>query len=187
MIRATRDLLAREGAEWTTTEKIHEVTLHPTRGTPVSRTTMRYYFGNRERLFVQIARYEHLRQLDRVRRAFRGLTRRRDLAPLLVRLAQDDDHYRVALGLLDAMQTMPELADLQRALWADWREQTRELVLELQQRSIMREDLDPASLSLLWSAITLGLAVHRYAEPGLELGPALELAERYAASLNAPH
>src|SRR5947209_1424622 len=98
MIKATRGLIAREGSPWATTERIHEVTIHPTRGRPVQLATMRYYFGNRERLFIQVARYEHLRQLDRVRRAFRELQQESELAPLLARLAGDDDHHRVALG-----------------------------------------------------------------------------------------
>ena len=55
------------------------------------------------------------------RRAFRELQSEAELAPLLARLAGDEDHYRVTLGLLEATQTMPELADAQRELWADWR------------------------------------------------------------------
>lgn len=183
MIKATRDLLAADGAQWTTTERIHDMTRHPTRGTPVNRTTMRYYFGNRERLFLQVARYEHVRQLGRVARALRALRSESELAPVLVRLAKDDEHYRVTLALLDAMQTMPELADLQRELWANWRQRMVGLVGELQERGIVREELDPGALSLLWVAVALGLAVHRYAEPDLEIDPVLALAERYAASL----
>jgi AcrR family transcriptional regulator len=185
MIKATRGLIAREGSQWTTTERIHEVTIHPTRGRPVQLATMRYYFGNRERLFIQVARYEHLRQLDGVRRAFRELQSEDDLAPLLARLAGDEDHYRVTLGLLEAMQTMPELAEVQRELWADWRAKMRELVADLQDRAIVRPDLDPETVALLWSAITLGLAVHRYVEPRLAIPSVLALAERYAASLPA--
>jgi AcrR family transcriptional regulator len=185
MIKATRGLIAREGSQWTTTERIHEVTIHPTRGRPVQLATMRYYFGNRERLFIQVARYEHLRQLDRLRRAFRELQSDGELAPLLARLAGDEDHYRVTLGLLEATQTMPELAEVQRELWADWRAKMRELLADLQDRGIVRADLDPETAAVLWSVITLGLAVHRQVEPQLALEPVLALAERYAASLPA--
>src|SRR5438445_13821622 len=128
---------------------------------------MRYYFGNRERLFIQVARYEHLRQLDRLRRAFRELQSDDELAPRLARLAGDEDHYRVTLGLLEATQAMPELADVQRELWADWRAHVRALVGDLQARGIVRADLDPEALAVLWSAITLGLALRRHAEPQL--------------------
>jgi AcrR family transcriptional regulator len=183
MIKATRGVIAREGSQWTTTERIHEVTIHPTRGRPVQLATMRYYFGNRERLFIQVARYEHLRQLDRLRRAFRELQSDDELAPLLARLAGDEDHYRVTLGLLEATQTMPELAEVQRELWADWRAKMRELLADLQDRGIVRADLDAETVAVLWSAITLGLAVHRSVEPQLALEPVLALAERYAASL----
>jgi hypothetical protein len=183
MIKATRRLLATEGPEWTTTERIHKATKHPERGTPVAMATMRYYFGNRERLLIHVARYEHLLQLGRVRRAFRDLERGEDLPPLLVKLAQDSEHYRVALGLLEASQGLPELADVQRELWADWRAKMRELVADLQQRGLVRIELDPESLALLWSAVTLGLAVHRHAEPGLSLKRVLALAERYASAL----
>src|SRR5436305_3217650 len=185
MIKAARGVIAREGWQWTTTERIHEVTIHPTRGRPVQLATMRYYFGNRERLFIQVARYEHLRQLDRLRRAFRELQSESELAPLLARLAGDEDHYRVTLGLLEATQTMPELAEVQRELCADWRAKMRELLTDLQDRGIVRADLDPETVALLWSAITLGLAVHRQVEPQLALEPVLALAERYAASLPA--
>jgi len=104
---------------------------------------------------------------------------------VLAALAGDEDHYRVALGLLEATHTMPELGDAQRELWADWRATMRELVADLQHRGIARADVDPETLARLWSALALGLAVHRAAEPQQATEAVLALAERYAASLRA--
>ena len=61
----------------------------------------------------------------------------------------------------------------------------RELVADLQDRAIVRAELDPETVALLWSAVALGLAVQRYTEPERALAPVLALAERYAASLPA--
>src|SRR6516165_11556628 len=71
LIRATRRLFAEGGPEWATDKRIHDTASRPggRKGFPLG--TIRYYFGGRERLLVNVARHEHLARLDRVRRALR--------------------------------------------------------------------------------------------------------------------
>src|SRR5437764_2768963 len=68
LIKATRRLFAEGGPEWATDKRIHDSASRPggRKGFPLG--TIRYYFGGREGLLVYVARYEHLAQLDRIRR-----------------------------------------------------------------------------------------------------------------------
>src|SRR5947209_10703246 len=91
LIKATRRLFAEGGPEWATDKRIHDTATRPggRKGFPLG--TIRYYFGGRERLLVHVARYEHLAQLDRVRRALRSVASSEELATALLRLAEDLD------------------------------------------------------------------------------------------------
>jgi AcrR family transcriptional regulator len=182
LVKAARRLFAEGGPEWATDKRIHETAAHPGRrkGWPLG--TIRYYFGGREQLLVHLARYEHLTQLDRVRRALRSVDAGEDLPRTLLRLADDLDHYQVTFGLLTEARQMPALRTAQAALWEDWLSKLTEMVSELQQRQIVRASHDPYALALLWSAITAGLAAHHLANPAIQLSPALELARAYAAA-----
>src|SRR5438552_6851828 len=84
LIKATRRLFAEGGPEWATDKRIHDTATRPggRKGFPLG--TIRYYFGGRERLLVGVARYEHLAQLDRVRRALRSVTKSDQLAGTLL-------------------------------------------------------------------------------------------------------
>jgi AcrR family transcriptional regulator len=183
LIRATRRLFAEGGPEWATDKRIHDTASRPGGGKGVPLGTIRYYFGTRERLLVYVSRHEHLTELDRVRRALRSVQTSDQLSVTLLGLAEDLDHYQVAFGLLTEGRQMPELRATQHALWEDWLSKLTEMVSELQAREIVRKEHDPYALALLWSSVVAGLAAHRLAHPGVELKPALDLAQRYAASL----
>jgi AcrR family transcriptional regulator len=182
LIKATRRLFAEGGPEWATDKRIHDTASRPggRKGFPLG--TIRYYFGGREQLLVHVARYEHLTQLDRVRRALRAVKRSDQLPRTLLRLAEDHEHYQVTFGLLTEAQQMPELRAAQEALWQDWLAKLTEMVTELQQREMVRAEHDPYAIALLWSSITAGLAAHHLANPAIELKPALDLARAYAAA-----
>ena len=83
------------------------------------------------------------------------------------------------LGLSD----FGRLKAAQAQLWEDWVAKLTEMVSELQARGVVRAEHDPYALALLWSSVTAGLAAHHLANPKIALQPALELAQRYAASL----
>jgi AcrR family transcriptional regulator len=186
MIKATRRLLAEGGLEWASDQRIHAATPHPKLGRRTGRPpgTMRYYFASRERLLVQVARFEHLQRLDQVRRALRAVATTEELTAALLRLIDAPEHYRVIHALLQASAAMPELADHQQRLWADWRGRMREIVIDLQHRGIVSADHDPEALALVWSAVTLGLADHREAEPKLDLRSVYRLLQQYADRLH---
>jgi AcrR family transcriptional regulator len=183
LIKATRRLFADGGPEWATDKRIHDTATRPggRKGFPLG--TIRYYFGGRERLLVYVARREHLDQLDRVRRTLRDVKTSGELSAALLKLAQDLDHFQVTFGLLTEARQMPELKTAQAQLWEDWVSKLTEMVRELQGRGIVRAEHDPYALALLWSSVTAGLAAHHLANPELALQPALDLAQRYAASL----
>jgi AcrR family transcriptional regulator len=183
LIKATRRLFAEGGPEWATDKRIHDTAARPggRKGFPLG--TIRYYFGGRERLLVYVARHEHLAQLDRVRRTLLAVKTSDELAPALLGLTKDLDHFQVTFGLLTEARQMPELKAAQAQLWEDWVAKIAEMVGELQARGVVRAEHDPYALALLWSSITAGLAAHHLANPEIALQPALELAQRYAASL----
>jgi AcrR family transcriptional regulator len=183
LIKATRRLFAEGGPEWATDKRIHDTATRPggRKGFPLG--TIRYYFGGRERLLVHVARYEHLAQLDRVRRALRSVNTPQELATALLGLAEDLDHFQVTFGLLTEARQMPELRAAQAQLWEDRLAKLAEMLAELQARGIVRAQRDPYALALLCSSVTAGLAAHHLANPEIELGPALALAQLYAASL----
>jgi AcrR family transcriptional regulator len=183
LIKATRRLFAEGGPEWATDKRIHDTATRPggRKGFPLG--TIRYYFGGREQLLVHVARHEHRDQLDRVRRALRSVHSSEELTGALLGLAKDLDHFQVTFGLLTEARQMPELRTAQGDLWRDWVTKLTEMVSELQTREIVRAAHDPYALALLWSSITAGLAAHHLANPEIPLAPALELAQRYAASL----
>jgi AcrR family transcriptional regulator len=183
LIKAARRLFADGGPEWATDKRIHDTASRPggRKGFPLG--TIRYYFGGRERLLVHVARHEHLAQLDRVRRTLRSVDSPHELPTALLRLAEDLDHFQVTFGLLTEARQMPELHAAQAQLWEDWVTRLTEMVSELQDRAIVRTEHDPYALALLWSSITAGLAAHHLASSQIALQPALDLAQRYAASL----
>jgi AcrR family transcriptional regulator len=183
LIKATRRLFAEGGPEWATDKRIHDTASRPggRKGFPLG--TIRYYFGGRERLLVYVARHEHLAQLDRVRRTLLAVDTSDGLQTALLRLAEDLDHFQVTFGLLTEARQMPELKAAQAQLWEDWAAKLAEMVGELQGRGVVRADHDPYALALLWSSVTAGLAAHHLASPEIALQPALDLAQRYAASL----
>ena len=183
LIKATRRLFAEGGPEWATDKRIHDTATRPggRKGFPLG--TIRYYFGGRERLLVHVARYEHLAQLDRVRRALRSVNTPEELATALLGLAEDLDHFQVTFGLLTEARQMPELRAAQAQLWEDRLAKLAEMLAELQARGVVPAQRDPYALALLWSSVTAGLAAHHLANPEIELGPALALAQLYAASL----
>lgn len=183
LIKATRRLFAEGGPEWATDKRIHDTASRPggRKGFPLG--TIRYYFGGRERLLVYVARHEHLTQLDRVRRALLAAKTSDDLAQALLGVTTDVDHFQVTFGLLTEARQMPELKAAQAQLWEDWVAKLTEMVGELQVRGVVRTEHDPHALALLWSTVTAGLAAHRLASPEIALQPALDLAQRYAASL----
>lgn len=183
LVKATRRLFAQGGPEWATDKRIHDTAIRPggRKGFPLG--TIRYYFGGRERLLVYVARHEHLAQLDRVRRALRSVNGPEKLAPALLRLAEDVDHFQVTFGLLTEARQMPELRAAQAQLKEDWLSELTEMVAELQAREVVRAQHDPYALALLWSSVTAGLAAHQLANPEIEPEPALALAQLYAASL----
>ncbi len=176
MIRATRRLLAEGGLTAAADRRIHAAGEWPV-------GTMRYWFGGREGLLVQVARHEHLRRLDQIRRALRAVASPGELTETLLGLADAQDHYRVARALLDAAAAMPDLAMCQHRLWEEWRTRMREIVVDLQERGIVRAELDPEALALLWSAVTSGLAEHREAPPTVDLRAVIHLLHRYAANV----
>ena len=183
LIKATRRLFAEGGPEWATDKRIHDTASRPggRKGFPLG--TIRYYFGGRERLLVYVARHEQLAQLDRVRRTLLAVQNSDELTTALLRLAEDLDHFQVTFGLLTEARQMPELKAAQAQLWEDWVAKLAEMVSELQGRGVVRAEHDPYALALLWSSVTAGLAAHHLANPELALQPALDLAQRYAASL----
>ena len=183
LIKATRRLLAEGGPEWATDKRIHDTATRPggRKGFPLG--TIRYYFGGRERLLIYVARYEQRDLLDRVRRALLAVKAADELPATLAKLTEEPDHFQVSLGLLTEARQMPELKADQASGWVDWLAKLTEMIRELQGRGIVRADHDPYALALLWSSITVGLAAHRLADPDTALQPALELAQRYAASL----
>jgi AcrR family transcriptional regulator len=183
LIKATRGLFAEGGPEWATDKRIHESATRPggRKGFPLG--TIRYYFGGREQLLVHVARYEHVTQLDRVRRTLRAVKTRNALSRSLLRLAQDTDHYQVEFGLLTEARQMPRLRTTQSALWQDRLDKLTEMVTELQQRAPIAADRDPYAIALVWSSITAGLAAHHLANPEIKLKPAVALVELYAAAL----
>jgi AcrR family transcriptional regulator len=183
LVKATRRLFAEGGPEWATDKRIHDTAARPggRKGFPLG--TIRYYFGGRERLLVYVARHEHLAQLDRVRRTLLAIKTNDELAPALLGLTEDLDHFQVTFGLLTEARQMPELKAAQAQLREDWVAKVAEMVSELQARGVVRAEHDPHALALLWSSVTVGLAAHHLASPEIALQPALELAQRYAASL----
>jgi len=183
LIKATRRLFAEGGPEWATDKRIHDTASRPggRKGFPLG--TIRYYFGGRERLLVYVARHEHLGQLDRVRRTLLAVNTSDELAHALLGLTEDLDHFQVTFGLLTEARQMPELKAAQAQLWEDWVAKLTAMVSELQGRGVVRAEHDPYALALLWSSVTAGLAAHHLANPEIALGPALDLAQRYAASL----
>ena len=183
LIKATRRLFAEGGPEWATDKRIHDTASRPggRKGFPLG--TIRYYFGGREGLLVYVARYEHLAQLDRIRRTLLAVETGEGLSTSLLRLAEDLDHFQVTFGLLTEARQMPELKAAQAQLWEDWVAKLTEMVSELQARGVVRAEHDPYALALLWSSVTAGLAAHHLANPEIALQPALDLAQRYAASL----
>jgi AcrR family transcriptional regulator len=184
LIKATRRLFAEGGPEWATDKRIHDSASRPggRKGFPLG--TIRYYFGGRERLLVYVARHEQLAQLDRVRRTLLAVKTSDELTTALLGLAEDLDHFQVTFGLLTEARQMPELQAAQAQLWEDWIAKLSEMVSELQGRGVVRAEHDPYALVLLWSSVTAGLAAHHLANPELALQPALDLAQRYAASLS---
>ena len=132
---------------------------------------------------MYVARYEHLAQLDRIRRTLLAVETSEGLSTSLLRLAEDLDHFQVTFGLLTEARQMPELKAAQAQLWEDWVAKLTEMVSELQARGVVRAEHDPYALALLWSSVTAGLAAHHLANPEIALQPALDLAQRYAASL----
>lgn len=183
LIRATRRLFAEGGPEWATDKRIHDTASRPggRKGFPLG--TIRYYFGGRERLLVYVARHEHLARLDHVRRALRNINSTQQLAAVLLKLANDLDHFQVTFGLLTEARQMPELQVAQAQLWEDRLAKLTEMISELQARSVVGAKHDPYALALLWSSLTAGLAVHHIANADIEIEPALALARLYAASL----
>ena len=183
LIKATRRLFAEGGPEWATDKRIHDTASRPggRKGFPLG--TIRYYFGGRERLLVYVARHEQLAQLDRIRRTLLAVQNSDELTTALLGLAEDLDHFQVTFGLLTEARQMPELQAAQAQLWEDWVAKLSEMVSELQGRGVVRAEHDPYALALLWSSVTAGLAAHHLANPALALQPALDLAQRYAASL----
>lgn len=183
LIKATRRLLAEGGPEWATDKRIHDTATRPggRKGFPLG--TIRYYFGGRERLLVYVARDEQLALLDRVRRSLLAASTSDELTAALLGLAKDLDHFQVTFGLLTEARQMPELKAAQAKLWAEWVAKLGEMVGDLQARGVIGAEHDPHALALLWSSVTAGLAAHYLANPEIALQPALELAQRYAASL----
>jgi len=177
MIRATRQLMAEGGLSWAADRRIHATG----RWAP---GTMRYWFGGREGLLVQVARSEHLRRFDQIRRAMRQVSSSAELTDALIELADAPDHYRVTRALLDAAASMPDLAMSQHRLWEDGRDRMRAIVVDLQDRGIVRPEHDPEALALVWSAVTSGLAEHREAQPTVDLRAVMQLLQRYAAELH---
>jgi AcrR family transcriptional regulator len=182
LIKATRRLFAEGGPEWATDKRIHDTALRPggRKGFPLG--TIRYYFGGRERLLVYVARYEHLAQLDRIRRALLAVQTSEGLSTALLGLAEDLDHFQVAFGLLTEGRQKPELKVALAELREDWVAKLTEMFGELQGRDIVRAEHDPYALALLWSSVTAGLAASQLANPEIALQPALDLARRYLAS-----
>lgn len=183
LIKATRRLFAEGGPEWATDKRIHDTAPRPGGGKGWPLGTIRYYFGGRERLLVYVARYEHLARLDHVRRVLRQVKTADQLAPALLGLAADVDHYQVMFGLLTEARQMPQLRQAHQALWENWLAKLTDIVRELQADGIVASGQDPYALALLWSSITAGLAAHRLASPTIDLDPAVDLAQRYVASL----
>lgn len=183
LIRATRRLFTEGGPEWATDKRIHDTASRPggRKGFPLG--TIRYYFGGRERLLIYVARHEHLARLDRVRRALRQVNSSDELTAALLNLAQDLDHFQVSFGLMIEARQMPELQAAQTALWEDWIAKLTEMVDELKARGAAPTDQDPYALAVLWSSLTAGLAAHHLANPQIDVQPALDLAQRYATSL----
>jgi AcrR family transcriptional regulator len=177
LIKATRRLFAEGGPEWATDKRIHETATRPggRKGFPLG--TIRYYFGGREQLLVHVARYEHLTELDRIRRTLRSVKTTSALPRKLLRLAEDTDHYHVAFGLLTEARQMPNLRATQAALWQDRLDKLTEMVTDLQQRALIAADHDPYAIALLWSSITAGLAAHHLANPEIKLKPAVALVQ----------
>jgi AcrR family transcriptional regulator len=183
LIKATRRLFAEGGPEWATDKRIHDTATRPggRKGFPLG--TIRYYFGGREQLLIRVARYEHLSELDRVRRALRSVKTSDALPRTLLRLAEDDEHYQVEFGLLTEARQMADLRAAQAALWQHRLEKLTEMVSDLQQRTLVAADHDPYAVALLWSSITAGLAAHHLANPEIELKPAVALVQLYASAL----
>lgn len=183
LIAATRRLFAQGGPEWATDKRIHDTASRPgsRKGYPLG--TIRYYFGGRERLLINVARHEHLAHLDRVRRALRNVNTSQELTAALLNPARDLDHYQVSLGLLTEARQMPELQAAQATLWQDWIAKLTEMIGELKTRGAVPPDQDPDALALVCSSLAAGLAAHGLANPQIDLQPALNLAQLYAASL----
>ncbi len=177
LIKATRRLFAEGGPEWATDKRIHDTAKRPggRKGFPLG--TIRYYFGGREQLLVHVARYEHLTQLDRIRRALRAVKTSDALPRTLLRLAEDSEHYQVEFGLLTEARQMPNLCAAQAALLQDRLDKLTEMVTELRQRKLITADHDPYAIALFYSSITTGLAAHHLANPEIKLRPALDLGQ----------
>ena len=183
LVKATRRLFAEGGPEWATDKRIHETAVRPGRGKGLPLGTIRYYFGGREQLLVHVARYEHLRQLDRVRRTLREVKEGNELADALLGLAGDLEHYQVTFGLLTEARQMADLRAAQEHLWQDWLAKLSQMVADLQVRRIVRAEYEPDAVALLWSSITTGLAAHHLANPRISLKPALDLARDCAKAV----
>jgi len=183
LIKATRRLFAEGGPEWATDKRIHDTATRPggRKGFPLG--TIRYYFGGRERLLVYVARYEHLSRLDRVRRALRDVKSQEELTTALLGLAEDLDHFQVSFGLLTEARQMAELQAEQAALSADRIAKLTEMVDELKARGAAPAEQDSRAVAVLWSSLTTGLAAQRFADPGIDLQTAFDLARHFATSL----
>jgi AcrR family transcriptional regulator len=183
LVKAARKLFAEGGPQWATDKRIHDSASRPGGGKGFPLGTIRYYFGGRERLLIAVARYEQLTQLDLVRRKLRAVKKADGLATALLRFAEDPDHYKVTLGLLTEARQMPELQAAQSQLSEEWIAKLAEMLAELQERGVLRANLDPYALAMFWSSLTAGLAAHRLANPEIALQSTLDLARQYAASL----
>ena len=87
------------------------------------------------------------------------------------------------LTRLDRVRRALRKVNNSQELWQDWIAKLSEMIGELKARGVAPADQDPYALALLWSSLTAGLAAHHLANPQIDLQPAVELAQLYAASL----
>lgn len=169
MVETARRLIGERGVAGTTTRGV-ELATRGRRGQPLGPGSTFYYFGTKERLLVEVLRVDLERRLALLRARVRSVESLEDLLGALEEgvdaFAGENPASHVLLcECVGAPLRHETLADAQAEGDRRWSAELAGMLLELEQRGVVRVGARAAVLADLFTAAAQGAGIHQVADP----------------------
>ncbi len=155
----------------------------------VTTGTVRYYFGTKERLLVEVLRADSQARLELLRARLAAVASFDEFLAMMVASLDDftgpAGSHALLLALLSATPRSPALAAAQAELYDRWRRELVDGLEALEARTILRVR-DGETFAALVIAVAHGIAIQQYVNERWDRGPLVDLMHVLARFYLAP-